>query len=65
MIGFVGVVMANLDVVGWHPLVSGGMMLAFGVAYGALIGLIIDVCEIQPFIVTLAGSFPCCAAVAS
>ena len=24
MIGFVGVVMANLDVVGWHPLASGG-----------------------------------------
>ena len=29
MIGFVGVVMANLDVVGWHPLVSGAMMLVF------------------------------------
>ena len=28
MIGFVGVVIANLDVVGWHPLVSAAMMLA-------------------------------------
>ena len=57
MIGFVGVAMANLDVVGWHPLVSGGMMLVFGLVYGALVGLVIDFCEIQPFIVTLAGLF--------
>ncbi len=57
MIGFVGVVMANLDVVGWHPLASGAMMLAFGAGFGALQGLIIDFCEIQPFIVTLAGLF--------
>jgi ribose/xylose/arabinose/galactoside ABC-type transport system permease subunit len=57
MIGFVGVAMANLDVVGWHPLASGGLMLVFGLLFGALQGLIIDFCEIQPFIVTLAGLF--------
>ena len=57
MIGFVGVVLANLDLAGWHPLVSAAMMLAFGLAFGALQGLIIDFCEIQPFIVTLAGLF--------
>ena len=57
MIGFVGVVMANLDVVGWHPLASAAMMLVFGLGFGALQGLIIDFCEIQPFIVTLAGLF--------
>ena len=57
MIGFVGVAIANLDVVGWHPLVSAGMMLLFGLAFGALQGLIIDFCAIQPFIVTLAGLF--------
>ena len=57
MIGFVGVVMANLDVVGWHPLASAGLMLVFGLLFGALQGLIIDFCEIQPFIVTLAGLF--------
>ena len=57
MIGFVGVVMANLDAAGWNPVVSGLMMLAFGVLFGALQGLIIDFCEIQPFIVTLAGLF--------
>ena len=57
MIGFVGVVMANLDVVGWHPLASAAMMLGFGLLFGALQGLIIDFCEIQPFIVTLAGLF--------
>ena len=32
-------------------------MLAFGLAFGALQGLIIDFCDIQPFIVTLAGLF--------
>ena len=57
MIGFVGVVMANLDVVGWHPLASGLLMIAFGAGFGALQGFIIDFCEIQPFIVTLAGLF--------
>ncbi len=29
MIGFVGVVIANLDLAGWHPLASAAMMLAF------------------------------------
>jgi galactofuranose transport system permease protein len=57
MIGFVGVVMANLDAVGWNPLASGAMILAFGLAFGALQGFIIDFCEIQPFIITLAGLF--------
>jgi len=57
MIGFVGVVIANLDAVGWHPLASAATMLAFGVLFGGLQGLIIDFCEIQPFIATLAGLF--------
>jgi simple sugar transport system permease protein len=57
MIGFVGVVMARLDTLGWNPLASGAMMIAFGVIFGALQGLIIDFCEIQPFIITLAGLF--------
>jgi simple sugar transport system permease protein len=57
MIGFVGVVMARLDTLGWHPLASGALMIAFGLGFGALQGLIIDFCEIQPFIVTLAGLF--------
>jgi galactofuranose transport system permease protein len=57
MIGFVGVVMANLDAAGWHPLVSGSMMILFGCAFGALMGFLIDFCEIQPFIITLAGLF--------
>ena len=56
MIGFVGVAIANLDA-GWPPLASAAMMLAFGLMFGALQGLIIDFCEIQPFIVTLAGLF--------
>jgi len=57
MIGFVGVVMANLDAAGWHPLVSVAIMLAFGLCFGAFQGFIIDFCEIQPFIITLAGLF--------
>jgi simple sugar transport system permease protein len=57
MIGFVGVVMANLDQAGWHPVASAAMMLAFGLLFGALQGLVIDFCAIQPFIVTLAGLF--------
>ncbi len=57
MIGFVGVVIANLDLAGWHPLASAATVLAFGLMFGALQGLIIDFCEIQPFIVTLAGLF--------
>ena len=57
MIGFVGVVMASLDTMGWHPLASAALLLAFGVMFGASQGFIIDFCEIQPFIVTLAGLF--------
>ena len=57
MIGFVGVVMANLDAAGWHPLASAAMMLAFGLLFGAFQGFIIDFCKIQPFIITLAGLF--------
>jgi galactofuranose transport system permease protein len=57
MIGFVGVVMAHLDTLGWHPLASGALMIAFGIAFGAFQGVVIDFCEIQPFIITLAGLF--------
>ena len=57
MIGFVGVVMAKLDGFGWSPLASAPLMLAFGLGFGALQGLVIDFCDIQPFIVTLAGLF--------
>jgi galactofuranose transport system permease protein len=57
MIGFVGVVMAHLDTLGWHPLASAVMLLLFGIMFGAFQGFIIDFCEIQAFIVTLAGLF--------
>lgn len=57
MIGFVGVVMASLDQLGWHPLASALLLLAFGIMFGAFQGFIIDFCEIQPFIITLAGLF--------
>lgn len=57
MIGFVGVVMAHFDTLGWHPLASGALMILFGIAFGATMGFIIDFCDIQPFIITLAGLF--------
>lgn len=57
MIGFVGVCMAVLDSMGWHPLATAALMICFGVAFGAAQGYVIDFCEIQPFIVTLAGLF--------
>ena len=57
MIGFVGVVIANMDAAGWHPLVSVCLMLAFGCFFGALQGFVIYFCGIQPFIATLAGLF--------
>ncbi len=57
MIGFVGVCMAVLDQAGWHPLASAALLLCFGVLFGAAQGFVIDFCEIQPFIVTLAGLF--------
>lgn len=57
MIGFVGVSMAVLDSMGWHPLASAILLIMFGLAFGSLQGFIIDYCDIQPFIVTLAGLF--------
>jgi simple sugar transport system permease protein len=49
--------MAVLDSMGWHPLVTAAVMICFGIMFGALQGYIIDFCQIQPFIVTLAGLF--------
>ncbi len=57
MIGFVGVSMAILDSMGWHPLATAALLILFGIMFGAAQGYIIDFCEIQPFIVTLAGLF--------
>jgi ribose/xylose/arabinose/galactoside ABC-type transport system permease subunit len=57
MIGFVGVVMAYLVSQGWHPLAAGAVLIVFGVVYGSCVGWIIAVCDIQPFIITLAGLF--------
>ena len=64
MIGFVGVVMASLDTLGWHPLESAALMLAFGVMFGAFQGFIIDFCEFSPSSSPLPAS-SCCAAPAS
>ena len=58
MIAFVGVGCALLITkAGWHPLEAVAAALLFGVLFGAAMGWVIDVFEIQPFIVTLAGMF--------
>ncbi|MGO8919785.1 MAG: galactofuranose ABC transporter, permease protein YjfF [Stellaceae bacterium] len=57
MIGFVGVVMASLIAAGWHPLAAAAVSVVFGAVFGAGMGFMIDFCEIQPFMVTLAGMF--------
>ena len=57
MIGFVGVCMAVLDSMGFDPLTTAVLMLAFGFAFGAFQGWVIDALDIQPFIITLAGLF--------
>ncbi len=57
MIGFVSVAMAFLVSHGWHPLAASLLLLAFGIVYGGIVGLIIDTCDIQPFIITLTGLF--------
>ena len=57
MIGFVGVVAAFLVAHGWHPLAAAALLILFGIAFGGLMGLVIEVCDIQPFIITLAGMF--------
>jgi simple sugar transport system permease protein len=57
MIGFVSVAMAALDGHGWHPLLSALLMVGFGAIFGGAMGALIDACEIQPFILTLAAMF--------
>jgi simple sugar transport system permease protein len=57
MIGLVGVVMAHLVTHGWHPLAAAALLIVFGTGFGAAMGLIINFCDIQPFIITLAGMF--------
>lgn len=48
---------ASLLQAGWNPFAVIVLVLLAGAAFGLLMGLIIQVFEIQPFIVTLAGLF--------
>ncbi|WP_262918184.1 MULTISPECIES: ABC transporter permease subunit [unclassified Shewanella] len=41
----------------WHPLLAFALILPLGTLFGALMGTIIHVYKLQPFIVTLAGMF--------
>ena len=65
MIGFVGVCMASLDTVGWHPLAFAALMLAFGIGFGAFLGLVIDFCKIFSPSSSRWPACSCCAAPAS
>lgn len=42
---------------GWHPLPAGLTMLGAGVIFGGLMGVVIEVFKLPPFLVTLAGMF--------
>lgn len=57
MIGFVSVALAALVAHGWHPLAAAAVLVAAGALFGAAMGYLIDACEIQPFIMTLAAMF--------
>jgi len=58
MIGFVSLALAALVTHhGLHPLAAAALLLAFGAIFGGITGFLIDFCEIQPFIITLAGMF--------
>ncbi|SBS28222.1 Inner membrane ABC transporter permease protein YjfF [Marinomonas spartinae] len=58
MIAFIGVLMAYLITsLHIHPILAIAISLIVGTAFGAIMGMIISVFEIQPFIVTLAGMF--------
>ncbi|WP_415774846.1 galactofuranose ABC transporter, permease protein YjfF [Shewanella oncorhynchi] len=41
----------------WHPLLAFALVLPLGTLFGALMGSIIHIYKLQPFIVTLAGMF--------
>ena len=57
MIGFVSVALAALVGHGWHPLAAAALLIPLGALFGAAMGYLIDACEIQPFIMTLAAMF--------
>lgn len=58
MIAFIGVLMAYLiSSLHIHPIIAIVIALLVGTAFGAIMGAIIAIFAIQPFIVTLAGMF--------
>lgn len=58
VLAFSSVLCANLvENAGWHPLQAIPFVLILGAGFGALMGTLIHVYKLQPFIVTLAGMF--------
>lgn len=58
VLAFSSVLCANLvENAGWHPLQAIPLVLILGAGFGALMGTLIHVYKLQPFIVTLAGMF--------
>jgi len=57
VVAFTGILIASLIGHGFHPLVAIGLSLAFGAAFGALMGTLIHLFELPPFLITLGGMF--------
>ncbi len=57
VVAFTGIFVAQLIAHQWHPLAAIGVALAFGAGFGALMGALIHVFALPPFLVTLGGMF--------
>jgi simple sugar transport system permease protein len=58
VVGLTGIILAKLmEQRGWHPAVVVAVVLAIGIAFGAVQGLLIQRFQLAPFFVTLAGMF--------
>ena len=57
LVAFTGVFVASLIGHGLHPLVAIPLALAFGAGFGALMGTLIHLFALPPFLITLGGMF--------
>lgn len=57
VVAFTGIFVAQLIAHQWHPLLAIAAALAFGAGFGALMGALIHVFALPPFLVTLGGMF--------
>lgn len=57
VVALTSILIASLIGHGFHPLTAIGLSLAFGAAFGALMGTLIQVFELPSFLITLGGMF--------